>query len=83
MLCKGYPKTYAMVMQVCQDACPLDEFFQQFKGRLPENFKKSIYPKIREMKKYNFTNFFFQYFTYKLLPEKGKSVFSKIREIDF
>ena len=30
MLCKGYPKTYAMVMQVCQDACPLDEFFQQF-----------------------------------------------------
>ena len=30
MLCKGYPKTYAMVMQVLQDACPLDEFFQQF-----------------------------------------------------
>ena len=30
MLCKGYPKTYAMVTQVLQDACPLDEFFQQF-----------------------------------------------------
>ena len=42
MLCKGYPKTYAMLMQVCQDSCPLDEFFQQFHGRLPKNFKKSI-----------------------------------------
>ena len=30
MQCKGYPITYAMMVQVLQDACPLDEFFQQF-----------------------------------------------------
>ena len=29
MQCKGYPITYAMMVQVLQDACPLDEFFQQ------------------------------------------------------
>ena len=29
-ICKGYPITYAMMVQVLQDACPLDEFFQQF-----------------------------------------------------
>ena len=82
MLCKGYPKTYAMAMQVCQDACPLEEFFQQFHGRLPENFKKSIYPKIREMKKYNFTIFFFNIF-HKNYFKKMQSLFSKIRETDF
>ena len=30
MLCQGYPITYAMVSQVLQDACPLDDFFRQF-----------------------------------------------------